>query len=126
MRGSQPGFEVQTSVHDGRHALLLSGELDLAVAAELEATVRGLGGAGVSGIELDLTQLTFMDSSGLRAVLNVQELCAKHQYDFLVVAPGSGQVQRLLELTGTADVLPLADAPRNRAQPDQSAESDQL
>jgi anti-anti-sigma factor len=107
---SQSGFEVQQSVRDGRHTLQCSGELDLAVAAELETTVLGLCGEGVSGIELDLSQLTFMDSSGLRVVLSAQELCAEHGYDFLVRG-GSGQVKRLLELTGTTDVLPLADAP---------------
>jgi anti-sigma B factor antagonist len=120
LQGSQPGFEVQTSVRDGRHTLLLSGELDLAVAAGLEATVLDLCGEGVSAIELELSKLTFMDSTGLRAVLRTQELCAEHGCDFLVI-PGGGQVQRLLELTGTAEVLPLADAP---ASP--SAEADRL
>jgi anti-sigma B factor antagonist len=108
LQGSEPGFEIQASVRDGRHTLVLSGELDLAVAAGLEATIRGLCGEGVSAVQLDLSRLTFMDSSGLRAVLSAQELCAQHGYDFLVT-PGRGQVQRLLELTGTADVLPLAD-----------------
>ena len=69
MQGSQPTFEVQESVRNGRHTLLLSGELDLAVAAGLEAMILGLCGEGVSAVELDLSQLTFMDSSGLRAVL---------------------------------------------------------
>lgn len=122
MQGSQPGFEVQESVRDGRHTLLLSGELDLAVAAGLEAVILGLCGEGVSSVELDLSQLTFMDSTGLRAVLRAQELCAEHGYDFLVT-PGRGQVQRLLELTGTTDVLPLADAPPSPpAEADRHAE----
>ena len=119
LQGSQPGFEVQESVRDGRHTLILSGELDLAVAAGLETMVLGLCGEGVRGIELDLSRLTFMDSTGLRAVLRAQELCAEHGYDFLVI-PGSGQVQRLLELTGTTDVFPLADA-----HPGPPAEADQ-
>jgi anti-anti-sigma factor len=124
LHGSQPGFEIQASVRDGRHTLQLSGELDLAVAARLEATILGFCGDGVSGITLDLSQLTFMDSSGLRAVLRAQELCAEHGHEFLVM-PGSGQVQRLLELTGTDDVLPLADAAHGHlAEADQRAVSD--
>jgi len=122
LQGSQPTFEVQESVRDGRHTLLLSGELDLAVAAGLETKVLGLCGEGVSAVELDLSRLTFMDSSGLRAVLHAQELCAEHGYDFLVV-PGGGQVRRLLELTGTTDVLPLAGArPGRPAGVDQRGE----
>jgi anti-anti-sigma factor len=119
LQGSQPGFEVQASLSDGRHTLVLSGELDLAVAAGLEATIRGLCGEDGSSIALDLSQLTFMDSTGLRAVLRAQELCAEHGYDFLVTA-GSGQVRRLLEVTGTIDVLHVADAtPRTPAGADQ-------
>jgi anti-anti-sigma factor len=106
-------------VRDGRHTLLLSGELDLATAAGLESTVLGLFVKSVSAVELDLSRLTFMDSTGLRAVFRTQELCAEHGCDFLVI-PGSGQVQRLLELTGTTDVLPLADA-----HPGPPAEADQ-
>jgi anti-anti-sigma factor len=123
LQGSQPDFEVQESVRDGRHTLALNGELDLAVAAALETTILGLCGEGVTGIELDLSQLTFMDSTGLQAVLHAQELCAEHGCDFLVT-PGGGQVQRLLELTGTTAVLPLADAPPAAA--DQPAETDRL
>jgi len=125
LQGSQPGFEVHASVRDGRQTLVLSGELDLAVAAGLEATIRGLCGEGVSGIELDLSQLTFMDSSGLRVVLGAQALCAEHGCDFLVT-PGRGQVQRLLELTGTTDVLPLAEAPPRPAEADHPAGADPL
>jgi anti-sigma B factor antagonist len=125
LQGSQPGFEVQASVRGGRHTLILSGELDLATAAGLETTVLGLFVEGVNSVELDLSRLTFMDSTGLRAVLRAQELCAEHGYDFLVT-PGSGQVQRLLELTGTTDVLPLADAPASPpAGADQTNEPDQ-
>ena len=125
MQGSQPGFEVQQSVRGGRHTLVLSGELDLAAAAGLETTVLDLCGEGVSAIELDLSQLTFMDSIGLRAVLRAQELCAERGYDFLVI-PGNGQVRRLLELTGTTNVLPLDDArPSPIAGADQPTEPDQ-
>ncbi len=55
LRGSRPGFEVQASVRDGRHTLLRGGELDLAVAAGLDATILGLCGEGVGDIELDLS-----------------------------------------------------------------------
>ena len=109
-------------MRDGRHTLLLRGELDLATAPGLETPVLGLCREGVSAVELDLSRLTFMDSTGLRAVLRAQELCAEHGCDFLVI-PGSGQVQRLLELTGTTDVLPLADAhPSPPAEADQPGE----
>ena len=93
-----------------------------ATVAGLETPVLDLCREGVSTVELDLSRLTFMDSTGLRAVLRAQELCAEHGCDFLVI-PGSGQVLRLLELTGTIESLPLADAHPNRpAEVDQRGE----
>lgn len=91
---------------DGHHTLVLSGELDLATAPGLEAIITRLCGDGVNGISLDLSGLTFMDSSGLQAVFNAQQLCREHGYDFLV-ASGNGQVLRLFEIAGVIGALPI-------------------
>lgn len=104
----QPHFEVQDSVCDGHHTLALSGELDLAEATGLETIITQLCRDGLKGISLDLSRLTFMDSSGLQAVLHAQQLCREHEYDFLVV-PGNGQVLRLFEIAGVIDALPILD-----------------
>lgn len=69
---TSPQFGVQDVVCDGHHTLVLSGELDLAKAPGLEAVITRLCGDGVNGISLDLSGLTFMDSSGLQAVLHAQ------------------------------------------------------
>jgi anti-sigma B factor antagonist len=105
---TRPYFVVQDSVCDGHHTLALSGELDLAEAAGLESMITRLCGDGLKGISLDLSRLTFMDSSGLQAVLHAQQLCREHGYDFLV-APGDGQVLRLFEIAGVIDALPIVD-----------------
>lgn len=102
----RPHFAVQDSVCDAHHTLALSGELDLAEAMGLETMIRRLCGDGLKGISLDLSRLTFMDSSGLRAVLHAQQLCREHRYDFFVV-PGNGQVLRLFEIAGVIDALPI-------------------
>jgi anti-anti-sigma factor len=99
------GFEVQDAVSGGRHTLVLSGELDLVSAGALEAMLLLLGSEGVSGVALDLSKLTFMDSTGLRAVLCAKQVAESHGYEFLVV-PGPRNIQRLFELTGLLEVLP--------------------
>jgi anti-anti-sigma factor len=98
-------FEVQDIVSDGRHRLVLTGELDLAPAAELESLLLRLCGDGTKEIALDLSKLRFMGSVGLRLVLLAKELCERHGYDFLLV-PGPANIQRMFEMTGLLDLLP--------------------
>jgi anti-sigma B factor antagonist len=102
--GTRP-FEVQDVVSDGRHRLVLTGELDLGPAAELEAMLLRLCADGTKEIALDLSKLRFMGSTGLRIVLLAKELCEQHGYEFLLIA-GPRNIQRMFELTGLLDVLP--------------------
>jgi anti-anti-sigma factor len=102
--GPRP-FEVQDVVSDGRHRLVLTGELDLAPAAELEATLLRLCADGTKEIALDLSKLRFMGSIGLRLMLLARELCEEHGYEFQLI-PGPANIQRVFEMTGLLDVLP--------------------
>jgi anti-sigma B factor antagonist len=83
----------------------LSGELDMLVAPDLEDAVRHLCDEDAAELVLDLRNLTFMDSRGLRSTLIAHELCRQSGYKFAVV-PGPRQVQALFELTGLAERLP--------------------
>jgi anti-anti-sigma factor len=107
--GSDPfgprSFEVQDVVSDGRHRLVLTGELDLAPAADLEATLLRLCMDGTKEIALDLSKLRFMGSIGLRLILLARELCEQHGYEFQLIA-GPANIQRVFEMTGLLDVLP--------------------
>jgi anti-anti-sigma factor len=98
-------FEVQDVVSDGRHRLVLTGELDLAPAADLEATLLRLCTDGTKEIALDLSKLRFMGSIGLRLMLLARELCEEHGYEFQLIA-GPANIQRVFEMTGLLDVLP--------------------
>ena len=101
----QRAFEVQDVVSDGRHRLVLTGELDLAPAAELETMLLRLCGGGTKQIALDLSKLRFMGSIGLRLILLARELCKEHGYEFQLIA-GPANIQRVFEMTGLLDVLP--------------------
>jgi anti-anti-sigma factor len=98
-------LEVQDIVSGGRHRLRLVGELDIASAPALEATIEGICTASVRAITLDLRDLTFIDSSGLRAIISASKQCEKRASEFRLI-PGQPQVQRLFELTGLLDRLP--------------------
>ncbi len=97
-----------TDVRDGTgHTLRLEGELDLAGVPAVEASAGRLWGE-VSKLTVDLSRLTFIDSTGLAAIVHLSGLCAKHGCRFEIV-PGPPIVQRLFELTGLDGVLPFVD-----------------
>lgn len=106
-----PYFEMQDVVSDGRHRLVLTGELDLAPAAELEAMLLRLCSDGTKAIAIDLSKLRFMGSIGLRLILLARELCDEHGYEYRLIA-GPANIQRVFEMTGLLDVLPFQ--PRDR------------
>lgn len=71
---------------------------------------------GLRHIVLDLRGLTFMDSTGLHALLEQSESARSDRYNFAVVR-GSDAIQRLLELSGVGEMLVLVDDPADLAPP---------
>lgn len=92
-------FEEKTG--DAGVVLSVSGEVDLAVVDELVATVRA-SLERADGVLLDLRGVSFIDSSGLGALVLVRnEAVAAAKSLSLVHVPAS--LTRLLQLTGLQD-----------------------
>ena len=98
------GLTVRGVGADGRHTLVLSGELDIASAPMLEAAVAEVPDSGTSALMLDLSDVTFMDSSGLKAVLATYRRCQEHEREF-AVAGASDSVRRVLDMTGVSRAI---------------------
>ena len=81
------------------------GELDLAARAQLDQAIDDLRCSGVDRLILDLRSLSFLDSSGLRLLLELHAAARGDGFELQLV-PGPAQVQRVFELTGTLDALP--------------------
>jgi anti-sigma B factor antagonist len=96
---------LEIACDDGRRTLVLSGELDLASSWRLDCPLLQIGADGARSFTLDLSGLTFIDSSGVRAVLAARGLCAARGCEFEVV-PGPAHVQRVFEMSGHIDHLP--------------------
>ena len=84
---------------DGVAAVSVRGEVDIHTCAELEKTLTGLADKGVRTITLDLGEVGFIDSSGLRALVVGHKALQDHG-GVLVVANPSASTARLLEVTG--------------------------
>jgi anti-sigma B factor antagonist len=70
MEPQEPDWDAELRERrDDSATLTVSGELDLATAPRLRATVGDLMGQGVRHLEIDLDGVTFIDSSGMGALL---------------------------------------------------------
>jgi len=81
------------------------GELDISSAPALEHSMLHALESGAPSVVLDLTEVTFIDSMGLRTLL----WAAKHSGengDSLRIRMGSA-VRRMIEMTGVERLLPL-------------------
>ncbi|WP_421119357.1 STAS domain-containing protein [Aquihabitans daechungensis] len=83
----------------------LAGELDPATAPELHARLTELAAdAGVTSVVIDLSEISFLDSSGLRVLVAGNEALRARSADLVLRGP-SANVRRILEVTGLADLI---------------------
>lgn len=101
---STSGFAVSSHVGDGDIRLALSGELDIATVPHLEDALAAAEDARDGQLTLDLSDLSFIDSTGLRGILQLHARAEREEWS-LVVVPGPAAVQRVFELTGTEQIL---------------------
>jgi anti-sigma B factor antagonist len=96
---------VEDAADGTTHHLTLIGELDLASTPLLEQRIKQFCDDGATEILLDLSRLAFMDSTGLRVILNSAEVCQRYDCEFSLT-PGPPAVQRVFEITGMLKHLP--------------------
>ncbi len=88
--------------------LVLRGELDISTAEQLEAQLDTLASAGSERVVLDLRELEFIDSSGVRALV----LAARRFNETgreLALIRGVEEVDRVLRLTGVDEQIEVLD-----------------
>ena len=102
----QPQAELMLheSVQDGCCTLALAGELDLATAVRFEEAIGRICADGASELVLDLSELSFIDSCGLSALLRARTDCEQRRCR-LLLTNGRPQIKRLFALTGAASRL---------------------
>lgn len=83
----------------------LVGELDPATAPQLDEEIeRLLANGGVERLVLDLSGLTFLDSSGLRLFVTAREALNSQGGELALRGP-SANTQRLLDITGLGEII---------------------
>ncbi|HSL59170.1 MAG TPA: STAS domain-containing protein [Acidimicrobiales bacterium] len=100
-------FVVDVDQRDGWWIVAASGEVDVATAPALRATLIDVVPAGGRRVVLDLTRVDFIDSFGLGVLVGALKRLRTHGGD-LRVAASEGSVRRALELTGLDRIFDLA------------------
>jgi anti-sigma B factor antagonist len=103
-------FTVEGRDEGSACVLAVSGELDLRTSPELEERLERAWSSDAELVILDLRQIEFMDSTGLRVLLGAHQRAQESGRRFALVR-GADQVERVLTLTGVRDLLTVVDAP---------------
>lgn len=96
-------FVVTTDMKDGRLALALSGELDLASSDLLRGDALESDGS-ISDVTLDIARLEFIDTTGVRALLDVRTRHLARGRSVRLLNP-TALVRKVVTLYGRPDLL---------------------
>ena len=97
-------FTVRTEQHGDAAVIIPTGELDLATAPALEDALQDAFENGSGRVVLDLRELEFIDSSGLRTLLTARRRAEQSSARFSLVA-GHRSLERTLEIAGVHKVF---------------------
>jgi anti-anti-sigma factor len=90
------------------HVIALAGELELATASEVEDELRSVELSCVQVIAIDLRELTFIDSTGVRLLVQAQERSCQGT-GRLILVKASDAIHRIFEICDLASRLPFVD-----------------
>lgn len=98
------GLRVYIAPDRERVTVRAVGEIDLASVAQLEEPLLELLDGGFAQVVLDLQDVTFMDSSGVRVLITAHQRAKDHSAGLSIVVGGS-RIRQTLELSGAIDYL---------------------
>jgi anti-sigma B factor antagonist len=98
---------VHTETEDSSPVVVVTGEIDMATAPMLAHELTGVIEKGDGSVVLDLVEVTFFDSSGLRVAIVAHRDLGEKGRRLAVVCDPEGHVQRTFVVAGLADVLDL-------------------
>lgn len=109
-----PSWTASITTRDGVTTVALTGELDLAVADELQRLlVSELDAPGTTTVVVDLADVSFLDSAGLGSFVTAYNHAVAAGHRFQLSNPVRA-VRRILDISGVYDILGSPAAPGDR------------
>ena len=97
-------FTTVRKMYGGASGVALGGEADLAAVPDLEQALDSAIRDSAGPFVIDLCDLDFLDSCGLRVLLRARALLAREDREMAIACP-PGSVRRLFDVAGVADLL---------------------
>ncbi|MEA2403861.1 MAG: anti-sigma factor antagonist [Thermoleophilaceae bacterium] len=101
-------FEITSDNQGDKVHVRMRGDLDISTAPRLEEELRRVEAQAPATLVLDLQELAFMDSTGLRLLITA-DARARDQSRRLVLVRGSEMIQRVLRVTRLDERLDIVD-----------------
>ena len=101
-------LDVRTEDRDGLVHMALVGELDLSSVAKVQEELRRIEADSPATLVVDLSKLTFLDSTGLRCIVTADER-ARNEGRRIVIVRGPDAVQRVFAITRLEERLEIVD-----------------
>jgi anti-sigma B factor antagonist len=101
-------LEIKTEDRNGLVHVALVGELDLSTVAKVQDELRRVEAGAPATVVVDLSKLTFLDSTGLRCIVTADER-ARDQGRRVVIVRGPDPVQRVFTITRLEERLEMVD-----------------
>ena len=85
----------------------LAGEVDSSNAQEICSAILDQISSDVSGLVIDLSALTYMDSSGVAVIFRIARALTGRRQALALAVPADSPLRRLFEVTSVESVAPL-------------------
>jgi len=99
-------MQIETTSSSDRRVLVVSGEVDLATSPDLDVAIIAALESGTASLVIDLTAVTFMDSSGLGVIVRGLKRCREADKDLDLVISNE-RVLKVFGITGLDQVIPI-------------------
>jgi anti-anti-sigma factor len=102
-------FELRSTRVGDAVVVAIVGEIDMATAPEVSRAIDSVHG-GAARVIVDLSEVTFLDSSALNAFVQSQQELAQHDVAFRIVSPADHAVRNVFEITRLTEPLSVVDS----------------
>jgi len=102
-------FEITEENRKESLILSVAGELDLGTGPVLAQRVEDELGEEHTTLTLDLSEVSFMDSSGLRLLIELNQRSEQAPWNLTLIPPQHESALTVLQLTGADKALPFED-----------------
>ncbi|WP_411842607.1 anti-sigma factor antagonist [Salinicoccus sp. HZC-1] len=97
-------INIDTTEKENEYLIVLNGELDVYTAPELQKVLDPIRQSGSHNIKIDLTDVSYMDSTGLGIFVGTLKELNQHDRELRVTGV-SNRILRLFEITGLRDLM---------------------